>query len=176
MRHSLLLTPWLCLVSAGELGQGGLDAIKGLANVKVGGETGVNRIEPTQSRAPKLFYVTTQSSTTTLTTNSICWVSSNTALTVACGRKKRAISYDPIDDSNDGIAPSKFTKVDPAIDELAEIDVEGSKNKVDASREGKFLVYWMTTTSITTLTSYSATRTVASLICTPSNYGFAQCG
>merc|ERR1719350_703473 len=141
MRHSLLLTPWLCLVSAVELDQGGLDALKGLANVKVGGEAGVNRIEPTQSRAPKLFYVSTQSSTTTLTTFSICWVSSNTALTVACGRKKRAISQEPIDDSHNEIAPSKFARVDPAVDELAddEINVEGSINKVDSFKRRQIL-------------------------------------
>ena len=43
MRHFLLLIPCLCLVSAVELDQGGLDALKGLANVKVGGEAGLNR-------------------------------------------------------------------------------------------------------------------------------------
>ena len=152
-------------------------------------------MEPKQSRTPKLFYVTTQSSTTTLTTQSLCWVSSSTALTIACGRKKRMINYDPLTGAQGEIDPSKlvtfqllaitlfifhfrFSAAASSVDDLAEneIDIEGSKNKVNASREGKFLVYWMTTTSITTITSYSATRTLASLICTPSGYGISQCG
>ena len=56
---------------------------------------------------------------------------------------------------------SRFIQADPSVDELAEeeIDVEGSKNRVGSSREGKFLVYWMTTTSISTITSYSSTMT-----------------
>merc|ERR1712083_598782 len=175
MRHFLLL-PCLCLAVTGtQLDQAGLDALQGLASVKVGGA----RKEPKQSRAPKLFYVSTQSSTTTLTTFSLCWVSSSTAVTVACGRKKRMITYDPIDGEEEEfqVAASKSSG-QPSVDELAEddVDIEGSKNKLNASREGKFLVYWMTTTSITTITSYSQTRTLASVVCTPSNYGYVECG
>ena len=150
-------------------------------------------MEPKQSRAPKLFYVTTQSSTTTLTTDTNCFVSL-AAITAACGRKKRMIHSFGI--TGEEINPSKlvkslkislivnlflftrFPQSDPSVDELAEeeTDVEGSKNRVDSSREGKFLVYWMTTTSISTITSYSSTRTIASLACTPSNYGVSVCG
>merc|ERR1712156_812108 len=180
MRHLIqILLP--CLVSALQLDQGGLEALQGLADVKVGGGGGGGdeRTEPKQSRAPKLFYVSTQSSTTTLTTFSLCWVSSSTAVTVACGRKKRMITYDPIEGEEEEfqVAASK-SSVQPSVDELAEdeVDIEGSKNKLNASREGKFLVYWMTTTSITTITSYSQTRTLASVVCTPSNYGYVECG
>ena len=41
MRHILLLLP--CLVSGLELDQGGLDQIKSLADVRVGGEAGAHR-------------------------------------------------------------------------------------------------------------------------------------
>ena len=68
------------------------------------------------------------------------------------------------------------------------------------SRQGKFLLYWMTTTSISTLTSFTATRstanvkfsknnidlcqlydnslpsTLGSLACTPSGYALSKCG
>ena len=89
------------------------------------------------------------------------------------------INYDGISGEKDAIQPMPAAEDDgSSVDDLAEkdIDIEGSTNEIKGSREGKFLVYWMTTTSITTMTSYSATRTVASLICTPSGYGISQCG
>ena len=44
------------------------------------------------------------------------------------------------------------------------------------SRKPRFLVYWMTTTSLSTLTSYTTTLTVASLTCTPSAFELSLCG
>merc|ERR1719499_2619056 len=43
-------------------------------------------------RDPKLFYVTTQSTTSTITTASFCYTT-NAALTAACRRKKRVKSF-----------------------------------------------------------------------------------
>ena len=54
-----------------------------------------------------------------------------------------------------------------------EIDVVG---EVDSAREARFAFYWMTTTAISTSTTYTATVTVASLRCTPSNFGMSECG
>ena len=42
-------------------------------------------------------------------------------------------------------------------------------------REGKFLLYWMTTTTTSTFTTYTATTTLGALECTPSNFGISQC-
>jgi hypothetical protein len=50
------------------------------------------------------------------------------------------------------------------------------KEETASERNARFLVYWMTTTSLTTLTSYTATLTVASLSCTPSNFELTLCG
>merc|ERR1711936_408749 len=61
-------------------------------------------------RKPKLFYVTTKSSTSTITTFSLCVQSTNAALTT-CGkrRKKRAGLSDPIVESDEmaEISPSE---------------------------------------------------------------------
>ena len=72
----------------------------------------------------------------------------------------------------------RFSASDPfSVDDLAENEAEvESSQTIKGTREGKFLVYWMTTTSITTITSYSATNTMASIVCTPSNFGVSQCG
>ena len=54
-------------------------------------------------------------------------------------------------------------------------DVEGTQKKDEQprDREGKFLLYWMTTTS--TSTTYTATTTVSSLACTPSGFVISNC-
>ena len=39
-------------------------------------------------------------------------------------------------------------------------------------RDGRFLLYWHTTTS----TSYTGTPTLASLACTPSGFSLSLCG
>ena len=49
-----------------------------------------------------------------------------------------------------------------------------SSKELGRDRKGKFLLYWMTTTSTTT--SYTATTTVYSLRCTPSAFVFSSCG
>merc|ERR1719411_1266369 len=58
------------------------------------------------SRKPKLFYVTTKSSTSTLSTFSICFVSSDAAPTTCKRRKKRAgLNSDPILEQESDITP-----------------------------------------------------------------------
>jgi hypothetical protein len=58
--------------------------------------------------------------------------------------------------------------------------IDGSINEIeeetDSGRNARFLVYWMTTTTTHTLTSYTSILTIASLSCTPSNFGLSLCG
>ena len=54
--------------------------------------------------------------------------------------------------------------------------IESSQNKANPDRQGKFLLYWMTTTLTSTTTSYTATSTLASLECTPTSWSLSQCG
>ena len=53
-------------------------------------------------------------------------------------------------------------------------EVEGESVKqdevssnVNGNREGRFLLYWITTTSISTSTSFTITYSVSSALCTP---------
>merc|ERR1719500_2686178 len=81
------------------------------------------------ARKPKLFFVSTSATTSTLQTASICYVSSMT-LDPCLGRKRRSVSVD-------GMEPEG---------ESVQQDEAGSKVNMD--REGRFLLYWITTTSI----------------------------
>merc|ERR1712018_521418 len=58
--------------------------------------------------------------------------------------------------------------VESSKDELSEVEAAQTNE-----REGKFLLYWMTTTS--TSTTYTATTTVSSLDCTPSGFVISNC-
>merc|ERR1711997_355356 len=87
------------------------------------------------TREPKLFFVSSSSTTSTVTTFSNCY-STLASVTATCGRKRRAITE-------------------------AE-DAESSN-----ARQGKFLLYWLTTTSTSTTTTFSATTTLY-LSCIPS--------
>ena len=42
-------------------------------------------------------------------------------------------------------------------------------------REGRGLLYWATSTDISTSTTYTGTSTLASLLCTPSAFTLSEC-
>merc|ERR1712212_1295447 len=112
-------------------------------------------------RNPKLFFVSTSATTSTLQTASICYLSSATASVTCTGRKRRAItSFSEME-----------TEVQPKQDE-----VDSSLQEAESGdRDGRFLLYWITTTSISTSTSYTITYSVSSVGCTPASGG-NDCG
>merc|ERR1739846_114679 len=113
------------------------------------------------ARKPKLFFVSTSATTSALQTASICYVTS-TSVATCTGRKRRAISLDGTEPEG-AVQPSTFKR---------EVEGESVKqdevsSKVNVNREGRFLLYWITTTSISTSTSFTITYTVSSALCTP---------
>merc|ERR1712226_698101 len=126
-------------------------------------------------RNPKLFPVS--STTTTLSTTTLCYISSGTPSTAAaCGkRKRRALVIDSLTEGGE-IAVTKAGEsgaLESAYNAEAEVADSQKDAKEDYQREGKFLLYWMTTTS--TSTSYTATTTISSLACTPSGFTISIC-
>ena len=119
----------------------------------------IKRLTDEVVRKPKLFFVSTSATTSTLQTASICYVSSATIATCT-GRKRRTISLDG-DLPEGAVQPSTLKRRDVNVDSEQE---ELSLNK---NREGRFLLYWITTTSISTSTSFTTTFTVSSALCTP---------
>merc|ERR1711936_1038479 len=109
-------------------------------------------------RQPKLFFVSTSATTTTLQTSSICYVTS--AAPSACpGRKRRSISLDRMEPDG-AVQPS-------TIDREVEGETLQDEASSNANREGRFLLYWITTTSISTSTSFTTTYSISSIACTP---------
>ena len=121
------------------------------------------------ARKPKLFFVSTSATTSTLQTAFVCYVTS-AAPTSVCGRKKRrAISFDGMEPEG-AVQPSTFKREF----EGESVQLDEASSKVSGKREGRFLLYWITTTSISTSTSFTITYSVSSALCTPA--GAPECG
>ena len=112
------------------------------------------------ARKPKLFYVSTSAQTTTLSTASVCYVTSGTP-TTCTGRRRRSIDKDGAQLAV--VKPSQLNQ-----------EVQPSQYERKLDREGRFLLYWITTTSISTSTSYTTTISVSAIECTTS--GQSLCG
>merc|ERR1712147_10257 len=138
--------------------------------IRVDGKDGAGLAD--SERSKRLFFVSTTSSTSTLVTDFTCFIS--TAALLTCKkRRKRSYLEDTIVESSleeEAINPARIQPQD-------EIDtLEAGLNEAEAKqREGKFLLYWLTTTSVLTTTTYTETRTLASIACTPSSYVMSNC-
>merc|ERR1711950_12789 len=112
--------------------------------------------------AGRIFYVTTTTSLSTVNTITFCHMLSatGTVLGTCSARKRKSFKFNdqPFATPSEEIAPSA-------------LDIEPSLREVD-ERQGRFVSYWITTTFTSTTTSYTATSTLASIICTPIGYSF----
>merc|ERR1711902_115957 len=140
----------------GERGQGSITTTMNAVSLLVVLFAVAASAEEEVARKPKLFFVSTSATTTTLQTLSVCFVSSMTFGTCT-GRKRRAINMDG------GLS----------LDDGASVELEPSLRKqeayppaIDGSREGRFLLYWITTPSISTSPSFTPTYSVSSALCT----------
>merc|ERR1711893_469038 len=104
---------------------------------------------------PRLFYVYTLKTSSMLLTASTCFVTGGT-LSACTRRKRRHILQDD-------------------VMEIKDIDLQGSSDDSE-DRDGKLLLYWLTTTSYFSTTSYTDTVTIASVTCTPSGATWSACG
>ena len=57
-----------------------------------------------------------------------------------------------------------------SLDDEDDLDYE-----LSSSREARLMIYWTTITKKSTTTSYLSTSTIASVICTPSNFIYKTC-
>merc|ERR1711983_197004 len=138
----------------GERGQGSITTTMNAVSLLVVLFAVAASAEEEVARKLKLFFVSTSATTTTLQTLSICFVSSN-SITTCTGRKRRAINMDG------GLS----------LEDAASVEVEPSQREqdasapaIDGSRDGRFLLYWITTTSISTSTSFTTTYSVSSAL------------
>merc|ERR1711962_970472 len=117
------------------------------------------------TRDPRLFYISSSTATETLKTQTLCFKSGTTAITAACSKRKRREIQKAFD-----------LNINPSKNVLEEVEFGDLEELHDTThREGKFLQYWATFTTTTTTTSYTSTSTIATLECTPSNFGVSAC-
>ena len=105
------------------------------------------------ARKPKLFFVSTSSTTTTLQTASLCYATSGAPTGTCTGRKRRSINIEGVP-----LADVKPSQLNQGVQ---------SSQEAKLDREGRFLLYWITTTSISTSTSYTTTIKISAATCTP---------
>merc|ERR1712079_62344 len=125
-----------------------------------------NNVASPSNRQSRLFYVTTQSTTSTLTTVTYCFVTSTTALST-CGKRRRKRDLGEFIEQDLEINPQR-------VDEASQL--MPSEPTEQGERQGRFALYWLTTTSTSTSTAFSTTSSVASLTCTPSGFALSLCG
>merc|ERR1711884_153766 len=124
--------------------------LEDIAKVRTGTEV--------NGRKPKLFFVSSSSTVTTIQTSTFCYatVSPAPAPITTCSRKRRRSI---LDDAAD-ILP------EPVEASNVESSIENDDTLTE--RQGRFLLYWLTTTSTSTATQYTKTVSVVSVYCTPS--------
>merc|ERR1712154_276564 len=107
-----------------------------------------------------------------VSTSTVCFVSTATGFTTCKKRKRRNILADAIEnDEKVDIQPdSPFGK-----GSNAELESR-SEDPATSRRDGRFLLYWLTTTSTSTTTIFTATGTIATLACAPAGYTLSACG
>ena len=111
-------------------------------------------------KSPRLFYVSTSASTTVISTAALCYVTSTTPTMECPGRKKRRVVVDG--ETGLMVLPSES-----GVETLkTEDDRELIGNSPHIERDGRFLLYWINTTSISSSTSYTTTWSVSSATCT----------
>merc|ERR1712131_328618 len=130
------------------------------------------------SRQPKLFFVTSSTSTTITTSTSLlsdtltCFMFSSTTYMGCTGRKKRAVSL--VEDKAEDIVMNpaiRVSRVSREAEEAAPAVESSALEEKQGEREARFAWYYMTTTVTST-----STGTVSILLqsCTPSQ--FVACG
>ena len=123
------------------------------------------------SREPRLFYVSTSSSTTTISTITVCFSTSSIASLTQCKKKRRRSILDEAisADTSVDISPQRTETVEDSK------DLETENVEDQAQRDPRFLLYWITTTTTSTTTTYTLTSTVQSIVCTPAGF-YSSCG
>merc|ERR1711953_1250257 len=137
-------------------------------------------------RKPKLFFVTSSTSTSVSTTTSLvsttftCFLFSKTDYTSCTGRrKKRAIINEESNLIDANTNKIKVSRVERNIKDPVD-HVESGRDEESDDRSGRFAWYYMTTTVTSTSTSTSTSTTFTSTMsiliqsCTPAD--FTACG
>merc|ERR1712045_274694 len=103
-----------------------------------------------------MFMVSISSTTTTQSTFIYC-IKSGTSAATACGRRRKRAILDAELSQEVVINPSEPAQAEKAE---AEETLNSGLAEAESDRQGRFAMYWMTTTFTSTKTSYTATTTI----------------
>merc|ERR1711956_156238 len=138
--------------------------LEDLADVKYG-----------QSRQPKLFFVSSSSTTSSVSTSTVCFLSTSSGILTCGKRRRRSLVVNGISGEAGQIQPMSASSFDEESDSNLKLE-SGAEDPTTSDRDGRFLLYWLTTTSTSTTTIYTGTSTLATLDCTPGGYTLSACG
>jgi hypothetical protein len=111
-----------------------------------------------------MFYISSSTATSTLSTSTVCFKSTNALIACTKKKKKRDIMGKKRDIMHEGLQINPSSSLQP----------EGMVLQED-KRDPRFLLYWATLTTTLTTTSFTATMTIYSLGCTPTGFGTSVC-
>merc|ERR1712115_469589 len=151
------LAPLFCLVLVTSAVK-----LEDIADVRTGGQ---------KSREPKLFYVSSSSTTSSVSTHTVCFSSTSTGVTTCSGRKRRNILTSPYIDESSLIIPHRISNDEREESEIDQLS-GGVNGDIRSERDGRFLLYWLTTTT----TIFTGTSVLATLDCTPNGFTLNGCG
>jgi hypothetical protein len=147
-----------------------------------------SELETGGHRDPKLFFVSSSTSTSISTTTSLlsttlsCYMLSSTTYMACPGRKKRATNSWIDDNALTDIALETPIKISRAERDVDATNIQSAKTPTtENQRAAKFAWYYMTTTvtslstSTSTSTTFTATVSISLVNCTPSG-AFVACG
>ena len=141
-----------------------------------------------RTRQPKLFYVSSSSTTSSLSTVTVCFSSTSTGVTTCNGRKRRNILTEPFMEEASLIVPHRIRYTITIFltylhryassnrDDDSFTDIESGVAETESVRDGRFLLYWLTTTTTSTTTIFTGTSVLATLDCTPNGFTLNGCG
>merc|ERR1711953_845099 len=118
-------------------------------------------------RSGKLFFVSSSSTTSTVSTTTLCFTTdaAGAALGTCTKRRRRSIEEANLQTDEQIYSTPVRRQIEEEENNEPQLDSGVRDNSMD--REGRFLLYWMTTTSTSTSTSFTSTTTLSNLICTP---------
>ena len=137
-------------------------------------------------RNERLFWVSRSTSTSVLSTTTVCFTGAATV--TACTRRRRNIeTYNSGDKSwettNNFQTPvnivgwSEDLDIEPShVQQVSGSEADLEPETEISERAARFLMYWTTSTKVSTSTSYTVTSILGTLECTPSNFAYSSCG
>merc|ERR1711913_126603 len=130
-----------------------------------------------KERSGKLFFVSSSSTTSTVSTTTLCFTTDAAGAALGtCTKKRRRRSIEEANEQTDEQIYSTPVRRQIEEEENNEPQLDSGVRDNSMDREGRFLLYWMTTTSTSTSTSFTSTTTLSNLICTPNGFTISLCG